>query len=51
MFMCIFLIIDFDIAVINVIEQVLIWASLALTVVSLVDYMYKNRKVITEGGM
>ena len=51
MFMCIFLIIDFDIAVINIIEQILIWISLALTVVSLVDYMYKNRKVITEGGM
>lgn len=51
MFMCIFLIVDLDNPIINLVEQILIWCSLALTIVSLVDYMYKNRKVITEGGM
>ncbi len=51
MFMCIFLIVDLDVFFINVTEQILIWASVVLTVVSLVDYVYKNRKVITEGGM
>lgn len=51
MFMCIFLIADLDMPAINIIEQILIWASLVLTVISLIDYMYKNRKVITDGGM
>lgn len=30
----------------KVLEQILIWAALILTVVSLVDYLYKNRKVL-----
>ena len=30
-------------------EQVLIYASLILTVISLTDYIYKNRTVLTEG--
>jgi CDP-diacylglycerol--glycerol-3-phosphate 3-phosphatidyltransferase len=34
-----------------VIDEVLIWLSLALTLISLVDYVWKNRRVITEGGM
>ncbi len=29
-------------------EQVLIWLSVALTVISLVDYIVKNKKVLTE---
>ena len=29
-----------------VIEQILIWAALILTVVSLVDYIYKNKQVL-----
>ena len=32
-------------------EQVLIYISLILTVVSLIDYLVKNHKVLTEGGM
>lgn len=34
-----------------IVEQVLIWASVILTLVSLVDYVWTNRKVLTEGGM
>lgn len=33
-----------------VIEQILIYASLALTVISLLDYLIKNRSVLTEEG-
>ncbi len=36
---------------ITVCEQVLIYVSLILTVVSLIDYVVKNRKVLTDGGM
>ena len=32
-------------------RQVLIWLSLVLTVVSLVDYVAKNVQVLTKGGM
>ena len=33
------------------IENVLIWVSLILTVVSLIDYIAKNKQVLTQGGM
>lgn len=42
-----FLIIYLDNPVFVVISRVLVWISLALTVISLVDYLYKNRSVIT----
>lgn len=48
MFMCIFLIVDLDYAAVNIIEQILIYASLILSVVSLADYLIKNRKVIAD---
>ncbi|MBR5376352.1 MAG: CDP-diacylglycerol--glycerol-3-phosphate 3-phosphatidyltransferase [Lachnospiraceae bacterium] len=32
----------------NVTEQVLIWSALALTVVSLIDYILKNKEVLKE---
>lgn len=32
------------------VEQILIYASLILTVVSLADYIIKNRKVLSDGG-
>ncbi len=48
MFMCIFLIVDFDNAFFNIVEQILIWAAVALTVISLVEYMYANRRVIMD---
>ena len=50
MFMIILLIADFG-GVFSVIENVLIWVSLILTVVSLVDYIAKNKQVLTQGGM
>ena len=37
--------------VFDVIGTVLIWLSLVLTVVSLVDYVAKNVQVLTKGGM
>lgn len=35
----------------NVIGQILIWIALVLTIVSLVDYVVKNKQVLTQGGM
>ena len=35
----------------NMIAQVLIWVSLVLTIVSLIDYIAKNKLVLTQGGM
>lgn len=37
--------------VFDLIGEVLIWVSLALTVISLVDYIAKNKQVLTQGGM
>ena len=50
MFMIIVLIADLG-GVFDVIGTVLIWLSLVLTVVSLVDYVAKNVQVLTKGGM
>lgn len=50
MFMCIFLIVNFDNKFFNTAEQILILASVALTIISLVEYMYANRKVLSDGG-
>lgn len=49
MIACFVLILNIDWLVFNILEQVLIYASLILTVISLVDYIYKNRTVLTEG--
>lgn len=37
--------------VFSVIGTILIWVSLVLTVISLVDYVVKNKQVLTQGGM
>ena len=37
--------------VFDLIVTILIWASLVLTVVSLIDYIAKNVQVLTQGGM
>ena len=37
--------------VFDLIGTVLIWISLVLTVISLVDYIVKNKQVLTQGGM
>ena len=50
MAMIIVLIVDFG-GVFDVIAQVLIWIALALTVISLIDYVVKNKEVLTQGGM
>ena len=35
----------------RLLEIILMYAALALTVISLVDYIVKNREVLTQGGM
>ena len=50
MAMIIVLIADFG-GVFDIIAQVLIWIALALTIISLSDYVVKNKEVLTQGGM
>lgn len=50
MIMSILLIINFDYQFFNVLEKIFIYLSLVLTVISLVDYIYKNKDVLSEGG-
>lgn len=50
MFMIILLIADLG-GVFDVIGTVLIWVSLVLTIISLIDYVVKNKQVLTQGGM
>lgn len=51
MLMSILLILNFDGALINVIEWIFIYAAAALTVISLIDYLWKNWKVLDDGNM
>ena len=51
MTMIILLILNIDNAIYQVITQVVVWVGLALTVISLVDYIWKNKQVLTQGGM
>ena len=46
MIMCILLIINFNLTIFNLLEQIFIYLSLILTVVSLFDYIYKNRNIL-----
>ncbi len=50
MIMSILLIINLNQPVFNLLEQIFIYLSLILTIASLVDYLYKNRKVFSEKG-
>lgn len=50
MILCILLIVNFDGTFFNALEQIFIYVSLILTVVSLVDYIVKNKKVLSEGS-
>lgn len=50
MAMIIILIADFG-GIFDMIGNILIWVSLILTVVSLIDYVSKNVQVLTKGGM
>ena len=48
MIMCILLIVQLPFAWVDVLEQIFIWLSLILTVVSLCEYVWKNRDVLKE---
>jgi CDP-diacylglycerol--glycerol-3-phosphate 3-phosphatidyltransferase len=48
MIMSVLLIINFDNNFFNVLEQLFIYLSLVLTILSLIDYLYKNRAVLNE---
>lgn len=48
MLMIIALILDFDFYYWGILETVLIWVALILTVVSLIDYIAKNKEVLKE---
>lgn len=50
MAMIIVLIMDLG-SVFDIIGTVLVWIALALTVISLLDYVLKNKQVLTQGGM
>lgn len=49
MVMIVLLIADFSNSVMNVLETVFIYLALALTVISLVDYLIKNKNVLKDG--
>lgn len=51
MVMSILLILQIDHPVFEALEQAFIYISLLLTVVSLVDYLYKNKNVLKEGNV
>lgn len=47
MFMIIFMIVDLG-GIFTLISQALMWIALALTIISLLDYLYKNKEVMKE---
>ena len=51
MTMVILYILDFQNPILVVVTQIVMWIALALTVISLVDYVVKNKQVLTQGGM
>ena len=53
MAMIILLILSYTITnpIFGVITDIVKWIGLALTVISLVDYVWKNKQVLTQGGM
>ena len=40
-----------DIPALAFVTTICVWIALVLTIVSLVDYIYKNHKILTEGGI
>lgn len=50
MIMTIVMILDLG-GIFDTIGVVLMWIALALTIISLVDYVAKNKQVLTQGGM
>lgn len=51
MAMIILLILDIQNPVMQTMTDVVVWIGLALTIISLVDYVVKNKQVLTQGGM
>ena len=51
MTMIIMVILNIDNPIYNILTWVVVWVGLALTVISLVDYVWKNKQVLTQGGM
>lgn len=51
MVMTIVLIMDIQLKAFQILGQILIYASLLLTIISMVDYVWNNRQVLTNGGM
>ena len=47
MIMIILLILHFDLSMFVILEQIFIWLSLALTVISLMTYIWQNRSVLS----
>ncbi|MFA9375178.1 MAG: CDP-diacylglycerol--glycerol-3-phosphate 3-phosphatidyltransferase [Lachnotalea sp.] len=50
MIMIILLILDFQNSAFLLLEDIFIYVALILTIVSLIDYLYKNKSVLIEGG-
>jgi CDP-diacylglycerol--glycerol-3-phosphate 3-phosphatidyltransferase len=48
MVMSVMLIINLDFAIINFLEQIAVYLSVILTIISLIDYMIKNKNVLNE---
>lgn len=48
MIMSVMLIIDLDFDLINILEQIFIYAALVLTIISMMDYLYHNWKLLFE---
>ena len=51
MTMIIMLILNIEHPIYQIATQVVVWIGLVLTVISLVDYVWKNKEVLTKGGM
>lgn len=51
MVMCVLFIVDLDLPIFNTLEQIFLWVSFSLTVISLIDYLVKNRNIILDGKM
>ena len=41
----------FNLEALRLLADICVWVALALTVISLADYILKNRGILTEGGM
>lgn len=39
-----------NISIFSVVTNILMWVALALTIISLIDYLYKNKDVMKEGN-